>query len=260
MSDDETPTPDAADAAEASTAAPEATGDAAKAVVDAPAGTVASADAPVLVAPADAAYPTGPVDRPTFRSKFLAPLIVPVGVAAAIVFYVLNVSRIFLANDETLALVFASVITVLILGGGTALAAAPKVRGSSLTLVVAGSLLVLLLGGLISIGAASPNVASGPTQCTPVKSKITTVAGENNTLSFTPNKLTAKAGCVQLSVKFDGTHTLQFDSGAAASAFPTLDQNQDSWAGTLPAGTYAFHCTIPGHASAGMVGTLTVTS
>jgi plastocyanin len=250
MSDDETPTPDAPEAPEAA---------AADAVVDAPAGVVASADAPVLVAPADAAYPTGPVDRPTFRSKFLMPLIVPVAVAAAIVFYVLNVSRIFLANDETLALVYASIITVLILAGGTVLAASPRVRSSSLTLIIGGSLLVLLLGGMISIGAASPNVASGPTQCTPVKIKIATTAGANNALAFTPNKLTAKAGCIQVTVKFDGTHTLQFTAGAAAQAFPTLDQNKPSWSATLPAGTYPFECTIPGHATAGMVGTLTVT-
>jgi uncharacterized cupredoxin-like copper-binding protein len=113
---------------------------------------------------------------------------------------------------------------------------------------------------MISIGAASPNVASGPTQCAPVKQTVSLQAGENNTLTFTPNKLTAKAGCVKIAVKFDGTHTLQFDSGVAANTFPTLDENQPDWAGNLPAGTYPFHCTIQGHAAAGMVGTLTVTS
>jgi plastocyanin len=248
---DETPTPEAE---------PIATGAAADAVVDAPAGVEPAANAPVLVAPADAAYPTRPVERPTFRSKFLMPLIVPIAVAAAIIFYVLNVSRIFLANDDTLAVVFASVITVLILGGGAAFAASPKVRSSSLTLTLGGALLVLLIGGMISIGAASPSVAGGPAQCTPVAAKVTTTAGANNSLRFVPSDLTAKAGCVQITVKFDGTHTLQFDGGAAANAFPTLDQNGPSWAATLPAGKYPFHCTVPGHETAGMVGTLTVTS
>jgi plastocyanin len=198
-------------------------------------------------------------ETPTFRSKFLVPLLVPLAVAAAIVFYVLNVSRIFLANDDTLAVVFASVITVLILGGGTALAASAKLRGSSLTLMVGGALLVLLLGGMISIGAASPTAASGPKQCTPITSKVVTVAGEHNAPRFTPAKLTAKAGCIRLTVKFDGSHTLQFTSGVAANAFPTLDQNHPSWAAVLPAGTYSFECTIPTHAASGMVGTLTVT-
>ena len=196
---------------------------------------------------------------PTFRSKFLLPLIVPVAVAATIVFYVLNVSRIFLANDDTLAVVFASVITVLILGGGALLASVPKVRSSSLTLLVGGALLVLLLGGLISIGAASPSMASGPTQCTKVTSKVVTVAGIGGAPRFTPSKLTAKAGCIRLTVTFDGSHTLQFTSGLAATRFPTLDQNHPSWAATLPAGTYSFECTVPTHAASGMVGTLTVT-
>jgi uncharacterized cupredoxin-like copper-binding protein len=117
---------------------------------------------------------------------------------------------------------------------------------------------VLLLGGMISIGAASPNVASGPVQCKPIKTTISLTAGANGALRFTPSTLTAKAGCVKITVKFDGSHTFHFESGAAATAFPTLDQNQDSWAGQLPAGKYPFECTIPGHATAGMVGILTV--
>src|SRR4051812_48354055 len=98
---DETPTPDDTEP-----------------VADAP-GAVATVDAPAEVDTVVHA----PVERPTVWSKFVMPLLVPIGVAAAIIFYVLNVSRIFLANDDTLAVVFASVITVGILGGGTALAA-----------------------------------------------------------------------------------------------------------------------------------------
>lgn len=221
---------------------------------------VATTEAAPLVSPSDAAFPTGPVERPTLWNKFLAPLVVPVAVAAGIIFFVLNVSRIFLANDDTLAVVFASVITVAILGGGTVLAASPRIRSSSLTMMLGGGLLVLLLGGMISIGAASPNVASGPVQCTPVTIKIATTAGAGGALKFIPSALTAKAGCVQITVKFDGSHTFQFTSGAAAAAFPTLDGNNPSFAATLPAGKYPFECTIPGHATAGMVGTLTVTS
>jgi plastocyanin len=197
-------------------------------------------------------------ERPTFRSKFLVPLLVPLAVAAAIVFFVLNVSRIFLANDEALALVFAAVITVLILGGGTLLAASPKVRGSSLTLLVGGALLVLSLGGMVTIGAASPSVASEPQQCKPAQA-LSIVAGANGISLFTPPRLTAKAGCIRITVTFDGTHTFQFESGAAANVFPTLDHNQTSWAARLPAGKYPFECTIPGHAAGGMRGTLTVT-
>jgi uncharacterized cupredoxin-like copper-binding protein len=114
------------------------------------------------------------------------------------------------------------------------------------------------MGGLISIGAASPKTASGPVQCTPVTSVVNVTAGANGALRFTPQALTAKAGCVAIKVTFDGTHTLQFDDAAAANVFPLLDVNLKTWAGKLPAGTYKFHCTIQGHEAAGMVGTLTV--
>ena len=201
--------------------------------------------------------PTEPV---TFTRKFLMPLVVPIAVAASIIFFVLNVSRIFLASDSTLAVVWASVITLAILGGGSALAASPKLRSSSLTLMLGGGFLVLLMGGLISIGAASPKGESGPTQCTPVTSKLTIIAGANGALRFTfPDGSSVKAGCVDLTLKLLGPHTLLFDTPPASNAFPELGANETAWAGTLTPGDYKFHCTIPGHEAAGMIATLTVT-
>jgi plastocyanin len=247
MSDDETPTADPSDAAPDSPAEqPVAEG--AVATIEEPATPVAPEHAPV------------PADPVTFTNKFLLPLIVPIAVAATIIFYVLNVSRIFLASDNVLAVTYATIITVLILGGGSALAAKPEMRSSSLTLLLGGGFLVLLMGGLISIGAASPKGTAGPVACTPVAEKLTVVAGANNALRFDPSTPTEKAGCIQVSLTIEGSHTLQFDDPVAAAAFPLLGVNQKSWAGTLPAGKYAFHCTIDGHAAAGMVGSLTVTS
>ena len=223
-------------------------------------GAVATAAATTPAVPAEAAHPAVPVERVTFRNKFLMPLLVPLGVVATIVFYVLNVSRVFLAAEDALAVAYATIITVLILAGGTALAASPKLRSSSLTLLLGFGFLVLMMGGLISIGAASPKTASGPVECKPVTQKLTVRAGGNNALKFDPNATTAKAGCVQITFAIlDGSHTLQFDDAIAANAFPQLNADEKVWAGTLPAGKYAFHCTTPGHELAGMVGTLTVT-
>src|SRR5205814_9253447 len=95
-------------------------------------------------------------------------------------------SRVFLASEGALAVTFASVITVAILAGGSALAAVPKLRSSTLTLMLGGGFLLLLMGGLISIGAASPKVASGPTQCAPVAQKLTIDAGAGGALRFAP--------------------------------------------------------------------------
>jgi plastocyanin len=223
---------------------------------DAPDEVATSVEPVEHVAPA---HPSAPADRITFRSKFLAPLLVPIGVAATIVFYVLNVSRVFLASEGALAVTYATIITVFILAGGSALAASPKLRSSSLTLILGGGFLLLLMGGLISIGAASPKVASGPVQCAPIAQKLAITAGANGALRFTPQDSSVKAGCIQITLAIDGSHTLQFDTPAAANAFQQLTVDQKSWAGVLPAGKYDFHCSVDGHAAAGMVGTLTVT-
>jgi plastocyanin len=246
---DETPTP-----AEPAEAAP----------TDAAATSDAPGDVATLqeTAPPAAAEHAGPPAEPvTFTGKFLAPLLVPVFVAATIIFYVLNVSRIFLASQDALAVTYASIITILILAGGSALAAAPKLRSSSVTLMLGGGFLVLLMGGLISIGAASPKGDSGPVPCKPVTSKITIDAGAgSNPLRYSfPDGDTVKGGCVDLTVAFTGTHTLQFDTAPASDAFPELTVSEKSWAGTLPPGEYKFHCTIPTHEAAGMIATLTVT-
>jgi hypothetical protein len=211
-------------------------------------------------APAVSEHAPHPAEPITFKSKFLMPLLVPIGVAAAIIFFVLNVSRIFLASQSALAVTYATIITALILIGGTALAAAPQLRSSSVTLLLGGGFLVLLMGGLISIGAASPTAETGLAQCTPVTSKITVVAGENNSLRYQfPDGNSVKAGCVDLTLKLAGPHTLLFDEPPASIAFPELGTNDTKWAGELPPGDYKFHCTIPGHESAGMVADLKVT-
>jgi hypothetical protein len=242
---DETPTTDAPEAD-----APDAAAEGA-----APEGAVATIEPGAAPEHAVASVPAEPV---TFRSKFLMPLLVPIGVAATIIFYVLNVSRVFLASEGSLAVTYAAIITVVILAGGSALAAAPKIRSSSLTLILGGAFLLLLMGGLISIGAASPKAESGPAQCAPIKEKLTIDAGVNGALRFGPTP-TLKPGCIQLTMKIvSSSHTVQFDTPVAANAFQQLTANAPSWAGTLPAGSYKFHCTVDGHEAAGMIGTLVV--
>jgi plastocyanin len=238
---DETPTPE-----EPATETPDASG-----APDAGGDVATIVDAPVAVA--------APAEPVTFRSKFLMPLLVPVGVAATIIFYILNVSRVFLAVGGSIAVTYAAIITVFILAGGSALAAT-KVRSSSITLIIGGAFLLLLMGGLISIGAASPKTAGGPVQCAPVKQTLTVQAGFGGGLDFNPKTPTVKAGCIQITLDIvNGGHSFQFDDASAAGAFEQLTATQKSWAGVLPAGKYAFHCTVDGHAAAGMVGTLTVT-
>jgi plastocyanin len=246
---DETPTP----ADDQPALEPSETSESASGSPDAAVATIEPAAPPVVP---DHTQPS--VEPVTFTRKFLLPLLIPVGVAATIIFYVLNVSRVFLASGGALAVTYASIITVSILAGGSALAASPKLRSSSVTLMLGGGFLVLLMGGLISIGAASPETASGPVQCKPVTSKLTIDAGPALRYSF-PKGDSVKAGCVDLTLALNGSHTLLFDTPPASENFPELTVNEKAWAGTLEPGEYKFHCTIPGHEAAGMVATLTVT-
>lgn len=87
-------------------------------------------------------------------------------------------------------------------------------------------------------------------------------ADPNGALKFDTTKLSAKAG----SDTFDFTNdapiahdfTIETSSGQKLAATPIFSGGTKSVTATLKPGTYTFLCTVPGHADAGMKGTLTV--
>jgi uncharacterized cupredoxin-like copper-binding protein len=87
-------------------------------------------------------------------------------------------------------------------------------------------------------------------------------ADPNGDLKFNTTQLTAKAG----SDTFDFTNdspishdfTIETSSGQQVAATPTFAGGTKSVTANLKPGTYKFLCTVPGHAQAGMQGTLTV--
>jgi plastocyanin len=91
---------------------------------------------------------------------------------------------------------------------------------------------------------------------------ISVSADPNGALKFDTTKLSAKAG----SDTFDFTNdapiahdfTIETPSGQKVAATPIFSGGTKSVAATLKPGTYTFLCTVPGHAAAGMKGTLTV--
>jgi plastocyanin len=91
---------------------------------------------------------------------------------------------------------------------------------------------------------------------------ISVSADPNGALKFDTTKLSAKAG----SDTFDFTNdapiahdfTIETSSGQKVAATPIFSGGTKSVAATLKPGTYTFLCTVPGHAAAGMKGTLTV--
>jgi uncharacterized cupredoxin-like copper-binding protein len=87
-------------------------------------------------------------------------------------------------------------------------------------------------------------------------------ADPSGQLKFNTTKLTAKAG----SDSFDFTNsapishnfTIEDSSGKTVGATPTFSGGSKTLTANLKPGTYKFLCTVPGHAAAGMQGTITV--
>jgi plastocyanin len=80
-------------------------------------------------------------------------------------------------------------------------------------------------------------------------------------IAFDTTALSAKAGHV--TIEFDNPSALEHDvaierDGKQIAISETLAEGETSVSADLAPGTYTYLCTIPGHAEAGMQGTLTV--
>jgi plastocyanin len=127
------------------------------------------------------------------------------------------------------------------------------------------SLLAVVVFAALALGAcgSSGSSSNANSKCPPkadtraaVNGAITVCASEFN---FGVKTITAPAGPLTVTV---------INTGAVGHTFTILGQNlnlvvsshNDEKTGTvtLPKGTYTFECTVPGHAQAGMKGTLEI--
>jgi plastocyanin len=230
---------------------------------DAPEATDAAVEPAADAAPEEVhAAPRGPRETggQTLVDRYLSPLLIPVAAAVFIVFYVLNISRLFLSGKGTIAVIAGTIITSGIVLVAATLAAAPKVRSTSLTWFIGVVLLAVLFTGWITVGHAQEKKTATVPACTPITATINVTAEPN--LKFTVDKTTVKAGCI--SFKYGGAagHTLAFHAGGPTS--PLLASGAGSgpqtYAWNLTPGSYTIYCTIPGHEAAGMHATITVTA
>jgi uncharacterized cupredoxin-like copper-binding protein len=112
-------------------------------------------------------------------------------------------------------------------------------------------------GGGAKGGGTAGSAASGGGGAT-----VKVAADPTGQLKFDTTKLTAKAG----SDSFDFTNdapishnfTIEDSSGKTVGATPTFAGGSKTLTANLKPGTYKFVCTVPGHAEAGMQGTITV--
>lgn len=95
------------------------------------------------------------------------------------------------------------------------------------------------------------------------KSASTTLklSADASALAFDTTELSAKAG--EVTIDFDNPSPIAHDvaiekDGKEIAASELITEGADSVSAELEPGTYTFLCTVPGHAEAGMQGTLTV--
>ena len=87
------------------------------------------------------------------------------------------------------------------------------------------------------------------------------LAADPTQIAFDKTSLTSKPG--KVTIDFENPAALEHDvaieqSGREIAVSETITEGKTSVSADLAAGTYTFLCTIPGHAEAGMEGTLTV--
>jgi plastocyanin len=93
--------------------------------------------------------------------------------------------------------------------------------------------------------------------------KLAVAAAKGGALKYNVSTLSAKAGKVTFAFTNDSPlpHNLTIQrgtNGRILGATPTFAGGTKTLTLTLPAGTYKFFCSVPGHRQAGMLGTLTV--
>jgi plastocyanin len=137
-------------------------------------------------------------------------------------------------------------------------------------LVVVGAVLVLIrrtsprvrmVPGTLSLGVGAFAVALiallvlAPGSSRPSGSQL---AITTRNAAFSTTSLTAASGQVSIEVNNEDLfwHTFTIDKLGVNVALPVGGQKHITL--NVPAGTYTFYCSIPGHRQAGMVGTLTV--
>lgn len=205
-----------------------------------------------------------PMPADGWVQRYLVPLLLPVAVVAGLVFYVLNVSRIFLASAGAGAVVIAVTITVSILVGATLLSAAPRMRTSSIALIVLGAMLLVLAGGSLTVGHAEEHEEEELTY--PAVEQIpedVQFTVESFNLGFDPNQFEVPTGffAVTLSNREVGQHNFTIETqGMDQQSIPEVSGAGE--VSTTPvfvgeAGDYVFFCSVPGHRQAGMEGTIT---
>ena len=204
------------------------------------------------------------MSRRQSRESILLPVVIPLGILAAIVAVLFLFSRILLSTSHHAATAVALTVAVSVLGAATFIAARPRVTGSLLFSMVAGIAGVAMVAGGVAIAAIGPNGPEGPT-APPVTVNVSASSGaaakgfDQESLSFPAGK---PVNLVFANHDAGTGHNVYIAASKAAASTPLFAGSTVTGPATFPynvhpfaAGTYYFFCNI--HPTT-MNGTLTV--
>jgi plastocyanin len=232
---------------------------------DTPAEESAAAPTPAVSRAVEPALEHVPFwQRPNIE-RYVIPLVAPIIVVLAIIIFVLNLSRVFLASHGHIPVVVGTIITIVLLAGATLISNARHMRSQSAILMTCGFVLIAISAGWLVLGhsevkeeGGAPLAAEGPCSDEPLDFEAL------SSLKFTPASLTVETGlhCITLTDQAAGQHTIDFDD--PATLFPGLEvvaagEKAEGRIFFGEPGEYTFYCAVPGHKAAGMEGTVTVT-
>jgi uncharacterized cupredoxin-like copper-binding protein len=110
--------------------------------------------------------------------------------------------------------------------------------------------------------SSAPAATTTASSSTSASSTLALEANSEGQLAFNTKSLSAKAGKVTIDFTNQAplAHNLTVEAagGKVLGATPTFQGGSKTLTLQLPAGTYKFFCSVPGHRQAGMEGTLTV--
>src|SRR3954451_6848331 len=116
-------------------------------------GTPESEELPELQ-PSESLGADAPSEDTPLKTRLLLPLLVPLLSIAIVAVLVLNISRVFLPGDEAVAWAMGVFTPLAILVGPSSLAAAPRLKTSSLAVILGCMFLVVSSACLVPLGAS----------------------------------------------------------------------------------------------------------